>query len=351
MLRVAAFVLFLFALFEGGARVLLSIEPIYRRARGRDDASFRMDWVKQHGPRQDFEYKFYVYDPTRGWAVKPNLRDMIAFEGKNLNSNSKGLRGRAEYSYDRQPGKQRLLLLGDSYTFGDEVSDNETFAHYLGTLLPNTEVLNLGVSGYGHDQMLLYLQEEGARYRPDVVVVGYVWFDKYRAIRSFNAYGKPRFEWTRDGLRPTNLPILPPPTLLAREPYRLKFLDLLVILREKLRWRFGWNEPRASALDRALLHEIIQTSRSIGAMPVFVYLPVMDEVADASPGRTPSERDLLSFCQQEQIPCLFVRDRFQEEVRKGAVFNTRTHWGPNAHRVAAEAIRDDLLSSGLLAKH
>jgi hypothetical protein len=42
------------------------------------------------------------------------------------------------------------LILGDSFTFGDEVSDNETYSYYLQQMLPHTEVINMGVHGYGH---------------------------------------------------------------------------------------------------------------------------------------------------------------------------------------------------------
>ena len=52
-------------------------------------------------------------------------------------------------------------MLGDSFTFGEDVGDDETYSHHLEQLLPGTEVINLGVHGYGHDQMLIYLREEG----------------------------------------------------------------------------------------------------------------------------------------------------------------------------------------------
>ena len=41
----------------------------------------------------------------------------------------------------------RILFLGDSYTFGDNVSDNETYPFYLQQMLPNTEVINMGGMG------------------------------------------------------------------------------------------------------------------------------------------------------------------------------------------------------------
>src|SRR5260370_10817041 len=170
IVKLAVYVLCFFLFAELMSRGLLSVGPLFRRLKDTDDSSRRIEWVKRHGSEQSSnEYEFVIHSPTRGWAAKPGLRDLAVFGNKVLNSNSRGIRGKTEYDYSRQPGRRRIVTLGDSYTLGDEVSDDETYSSDLATLLPNTELLNLGVSGYGHDQMLLYLKEEGAKYHPDVV--------------------------------------------------------------------------------------------------------------------------------------------------------------------------------------
>ncbi len=55
------------------------------------------------------------------------------------------------------------MVLADSFTFGDEVSDDETYSSYLQQALPGAENINLGVHGYGHDQMLILLMEDGIK--------------------------------------------------------------------------------------------------------------------------------------------------------------------------------------------
>jgi hypothetical protein len=62
-------------------------------------------------------------------------------------------------------------LLGDSFAMGDGVERGELFADVLENLLPKTEVVNLGVSGYGTDQELLTYLRRGRQYRPDVVLL------------------------------------------------------------------------------------------------------------------------------------------------------------------------------------
>jgi hypothetical protein len=90
---------------------------------------------------------------------------MKAADGTVLNTNSKALRGKSEHEYRRTPGKARLLLLGDSFTSGAEVADDQTYSHYLETTLPGTEV----------------------QYHPDIVLLGFTYLDVYRNIETFFA--------------------------------------------------------------------------------------------------------------------------------------------------------------------
>src|SRR5262249_1689918 len=160
-----------------------------------DDTAWRLSFVRRHqsGESPAIFYPFDVHHPTRGWAVRPGLSRARVFNNKVLSSNSQGLRGSSEHSYEKPPGTLRILTFGDSFTFGDEVSDNETWPYYLEKLLPGSEVINFGVHGYGHDQMLLYLQEEGIKYHPDIVILGFLPFDMKRNVVSFRDYAKPRF--------------------------------------------------------------------------------------------------------------------------------------------------------------
>ena len=336
--------------FEASARVLLSIDPVFRAVRRRDDdSSLRLEWVKRHRDRQGFagQYAFDIHHPRLGWAVQPNLRDLPVFEGKILNSNSRGLRGRAEYGERPQPGRRRIVVLGDSFTFGDEVSDDETYPSYLQGLLPDTDVLNLGVHGYGHDQMLLYLEDQGLGYHPDVVILGFVWIDTIRNLFGFSNYLKPRFELVDGTLHLTDVPVPPPEWVLGREVYRSKARDMGVMIFEGLRWKFGWNRLRADRLTRAILAELARTVRQAGAVPIFAYLPVLDEVFNTDPVPTPEERFLQDSCRELQVSCLFLRARLAAAQRDGVPFDRRTHWPPGGHRAAAQGIREHLRQAGL----
>jgi GDSL-like lipase/acylhydrolase family protein len=328
---------------------LVMHQRVRRAVLGNDDSSWRLFWVVLHRIHEEWTGKYATYDPRLGWAVIPDIRNMTPFaKGKLVNTNSKGLRGTAEYGYARTPGKTRILVFGDSFTFGTGVSDDETYAHYLEAALPNTEILNLGVQGYGQDQMLLYLMDEGVKYHPDIVILGFAFMDINRNLWKFFAFAKPKFEPAQDGLKLTNVPVPTPEQVLAQEPYRSKALDFAVILREKVRWSLGINEREAKDLTRPILNEIVATTRSIGAVPVFVYLPAYEEIDDLSDSMSDHERYLYDYCQARGIACLFLRPRFRQEIKKGAKLESHFHWNAEMHKMAAEEIADFLVAKSLV---
>lgn len=346
---------------EGGSRLILSIGSLRQRVFSFDNSSYRLQWVARHPHHMEWAWAgpFSIYNSTRGWAVKPGIRNMRVADGMLLTTNSRGVRGTAEYPYERIPGKLRIVTLGDSFTFGSEVNDEETFSRHLEVSLPDTEVLNLGVQGYGHDQMLLYLKDEGVKYRPDIVIVGFAYLDIYRNTLRFFAYAKPEFNLVSGNLVLTNVPVPTPDRVLATEPYRPKSLDLLLILKDKLRWLLGKNERDARDVTKALLDEIIATSRSVRATPVFVYLPVYEEIESHAKGQSyplivksipfaDRERYLHGICQEEHIPCLFLRSRFDAEVKRGVDLHPQGHWNATAHSLAAQEMQNFLIAQGLI---
>ena len=124
--------------------------------------------------------------PGQGWKVSPEFTTWIEV-------NSKGLRG-PEVDYAKPVGEMRLLVLGDSFTFAEQVNQDETYTQRLEDRLNATggptrfRVLNAGSNGWGTVNELVYLAEEGLRYQPDVVVLalyaGNDMSDNYRRVPS-----------------------------------------------------------------------------------------------------------------------------------------------------------------------
>lgn len=62
-----------------------------------------------------------------------------------------------------------MMVLGDSFVWGYDVEEEDRFTEVLDKKLENTDVFNLGVSGFGTDQEWLLLQRNYDFYQPDVV--------------------------------------------------------------------------------------------------------------------------------------------------------------------------------------
>ena len=92
-------------------------------------------------------------------------------------TNAQGFRDTRVYPYEKEPGVFRVLCLGDSQTEGFEARQEcvypEVIRRRLSRLGRRVEVMNTGVSGFGTAEELAYLENEGLKFKPDVVVLGW----------------------------------------------------------------------------------------------------------------------------------------------------------------------------------
>jgi len=92
--------------------------------------------------------------------------------------NSEGLRDR-EFSFDKPTDVYRIMMLGDSTTFGWGVKQEDTAAKFLERKLNadlptgynRAEVMNTGVGNYDTVQEVTYYETIGWKYHPDLVVL------------------------------------------------------------------------------------------------------------------------------------------------------------------------------------
>lgn len=348
LIPVLAYVGFLLVVLEGICRIALAIPWTADRLFSDEDLSWRRAWVGRQQSGTEIYYSFDQYDETKGWITRPNLRDEIVFGNKILNTNSHGLRGKTEFSFTRDPDLLRILVLGDSFTFGDEVNDDETYCHYLQRMLPAAEVINMGVHGYGHDQMLIHFTESGVKYQPDLVILGFNSFDMERNVLCFRDFSKPRFKIDGDELSLTNSPVAHPEDLLRFDWIRPRIYDIWSIVKLRLQVKTGRYERDKEALTRRILDEIVETTDRIGARPVFFYLPGDKELTNARQA-PPAESFLLDYGRtNDRVECVSTRGHFLEKMDQGIEFKIVGHWGPPGHLTVAESIRDFLVDKGFI---
>lgn len=128
------------------------------------------------------QFSTNVADPYLPWKPQP----FSVSEGKtpefafSYRHNSIGFRD-TEHSARKPAGVFRILVLGDSFTYGVGVSADATYVAELGRLLnetfrgrPLVEVINTGVPRYWPEAERLLLEHYGLAYDPDLVLVEFV---------------------------------------------------------------------------------------------------------------------------------------------------------------------------------
>lgn len=162
---------------------------------------------------------WHAFDPQLGWWGQPGWsgQGQVPIEPPRtfaVRLNAQGLRMDREVAPTPPPGKRRVCLVGDSYTFGWGVEVEEACPARLEALLgPEAEVINLGVCAYGVDQMRLVVEQRALPLQPDVVVLAVIADDFRRALRAVANVGhrKPRFLLEGDGTpRLTGVPVPEP---------------------------------------------------------------------------------------------------------------------------------------------
>jgi hypothetical protein len=124
----------------------------------------------------DYGQAFHEPHETRGWTLRPNTvasKQELDYKVP-ISINSLGLRG-PEIGYERTPGVFRILIVADSAIFGSGVDDAHTVPVMLTELLAplEVEVINLSVAAYSTTEEYALFMEEGRKYRPDLVLLGF----------------------------------------------------------------------------------------------------------------------------------------------------------------------------------
>lgn len=134
-------------------------------------------WVRVSWDARRGKPGFYLSDPVRGQRLGKNYDGWFA--GVPIHINRLGLRDAREYDLAKTARTFRILVLGDSVTFGHGSLYETTYPRLLEQRLRawrpdiDWQVWNAAVPGYNTSQELAHLLEVGAAFQPDLVVVGF----------------------------------------------------------------------------------------------------------------------------------------------------------------------------------
>ena len=124
-------------------------------------------------------------DPDLGWKLLPKIsvRERRLDFSTVIETNSQGIRDSKNFSLEKEPGFVRILVLGDSMTFGGQVALEETWVKRVEFNIHSmsdsarVEAINAGCNGYGSYQEMLYFEKYGIALRPDIVLVAFFFND------------------------------------------------------------------------------------------------------------------------------------------------------------------------------
>jgi lysophospholipase L1-like esterase len=158
LLTFLASALFALALLEIGTRTVVD-----------DGMNFDLEMWKYAS-----DIKVRSANPEIGHEHRPDRNGI--YMGVPVATNALGLRDR-EITLAKEPGVTRVLMLGDSLTFGWGVALEDTPAKILERKLARDgkriEVINAGVGNYNTSMEVAYFLDKGRKLAPDIVVLNY----------------------------------------------------------------------------------------------------------------------------------------------------------------------------------
>jgi lysophospholipase L1-like esterase len=250
--------------------------------------------------------------------MRPGVED--EYGGVRVRINGQGLRG-PEVGAEKPGGGLRILWLGDSVTFGYGVErEDETFPQAVAARLAQrlgrpVESVNAGVGGWSPWQEQAWLEREGWRFEPDLIVVGFVLNDLTEPL-SLVRYGGQGYGWQlarsargaldrwlsasalatvlRDGLATLRFG-----RDVARGAAELETLDVRRLVADpsaplfEQSWRIG----------EANLARIFASARERGVPAALVIFPYSFQL-EAPDATSAPQRRLVAFAQAQNVPVL-----------------------------------------------
>ena len=200
---------------------------------------------------------YHEHDARIGWTIGKNRRSSDGLYYSSL----EGLRAPGpDLAFASRRPRYRIALVGDSFTFGQDVRYEESWGARLEQVLGNdVQVLNFGVGGYGVDQAYLRYVHDVLAWRPDIVIFSFISHDLIRCVAVHNfllfpgvldlPFDRPRFHLQNGTLVQLNQPVPAPSAILSQDSLQqLPLLDYDV----SYHW-WEWDRPRWRVLQRSYL--------------------------------------------------------------------------------------------------
>jgi lysophospholipase L1-like esterase len=306
-----------------------------------------------------FFAKMMVLDDRLGWGHAKNVSKTFKNEDLDyvpVTQNANGHRGKY-YGPVKSIGKYRILALGDSFTEGVQVKEEELLSARLEKMDPDVEALNAGVGGYGTVQEYLYLIRDGLTLRPDLVLLMFYENDlSDNCLSYYPGFGPRPYAILRNDeiqiierldYQEFRKFIIPVPlwTFLNRHSYLYYFVNVNIyqqIFTNRMRKLQELDLEKTRGCGRyEIFYKIVQRTKDLlstkGIEFAVVLIPTREDVER---GKSPTLEPILKFCREQSLSCLSLLNRFVRERTTGSrlYFTSDIHWTKTGHAIAADEI-------------
>jgi len=322
--------------------------------------------------------QIYECDDYLGWTFKKGSfgfkvsRDLEIFQPQNFNDF--GLRDIHKHGA-KSKEHIRVLVLGDSFTAGLQVADNELFTARLEQSLNDIgnkenvfEVINAGVDGYGTTQQILLFQGLAGRLKPDAVILQ-IFLDNdvadnwpgvgswihWIAIRCGRPYFIPGEEVRR--LKNNGEPVRRPMTLVSRILSNSTLFSILVPkppapdgASPDFNFFHMWKAENANKVDPAWRHflwVLSEFKRVVEARGIPLSLLLIPRKEDTWEGETNEIKvqryiDLREFLRANEMKYIDVLSALLKQGTDGGpyYFNSDEHLNSQGHLFVANTLSE-----------
>ena len=174
--------------------LILAFECVSRIAKTIVD-DFKASPQPEEGP-------WFVYSADLGWKLRPNFSGSVFLTKRQFDAQG-FVSLDTEQVADRT--RPKILVFGDSNVFGNKLAGESTFVEVLDRLLPDIDVINMGVPGYTSFQGYSRLLKEGLNLNPSLIIVSFNYNDRRYVLNKEDMDSDDRFkamrkDATRSGL-------------------------------------------------------------------------------------------------------------------------------------------------------
>lgn len=319
----------------GFAAAALVLSLLISLALAEGAARFYVYFVVEHG-------KLFEPDPDVGWVVLPNLdlvRKNPAGERWHVRTSARGFRSQADEF--REGSSLRVLVLGDSFVFGQGVALEERFDSRFGVAHPDWSIVNQGVMGYGTDQQLIAAREGIGELRAgDVLLIVSYQNDLVDLMRrSHSGRAKPWFE-IENGDLIEHAPQIGFAETVRDQSYLMA--RLLAMLAQTTLAHDEADLRLSGRVYRRLIEERTADAIARGVRVVLAYhtSPVFDD-PETQTVRRAFESAVTRTCKSPRVECVALDDALMA-TRGPFPFQRDGHWNAAGHAVVASALDSTL---------